>query len=128
MEGNMASAGSCTMVHAPNFFSERKPSEPSRPAPDSNTPIAAVPRSSATDLNSTSTEGRLKAPALSDMLHMHDRDLVQQLDAYARGDFATTYRVVYDAYQHMFEVAKVLSGAICEMCSPTGTEKPKADE
>jgi hypothetical protein len=61
---------------------------------------------------STSTEGRLKAPALSQMLHMHDRDLVQQLDAYARGDYATTYRVTYDAYQHMFDVAKTLSAAI----------------
>ena len=54
---------------------------------------------------STSTEGRLKAPALSEMLHMHDRDLVQQLDAYARGDYTTAYRTTYDAYQHMFEVA-----------------------
>jgi hypothetical protein len=61
---------------------------------------------------STSTEGRLKAPALAQMLHMHDRDLVQQLDAYARGDYTTTYRVTYDAYQHMFDVAKTLSGAI----------------
>jgi hypothetical protein len=61
---------------------------------------------------STSTEGRLKAPALAEMLHMHDRDLVGQLDAYARGDYTTAYRTTYDAYQHMFEVAKVLSGAI----------------
>jgi hypothetical protein len=61
---------------------------------------------------STSTEGRLKAPAVAVMLHMHDRDLVQQLDAYARGDYTTTYSVVYEAYQHMFDVAKVLSDAI----------------
>jgi hypothetical protein len=61
---------------------------------------------------STSTEGRLKAPALAEMLRMHDRDLVQQLDAYARGDYVTEHRVVYEGYQHMFEVAKVLSGAI----------------
>jgi hypothetical protein len=61
---------------------------------------------------STSTEGRLKAPALSEMLHMHDRDLVEQIDAYARGDFKTAYRVTYDAYQHMFAVAETLSGAI----------------
>jgi hypothetical protein len=61
---------------------------------------------------STSTQGRLKAPALSDMLHMHDRDLVGQLDAYARGDYATAYRMTYDAYQHMFAVAEALSGAI----------------
>jgi hypothetical protein len=61
---------------------------------------------------STSTDGRLTAPALSDVLHMHDRDLVQQLDAYARGDYTTAYRVAYDGYQHMFAVADTLSGAI----------------
>ena len=43
---------------------------------------------------------------------MHDRDLVQQLDAYARGDYTTAYRTTYDAYQHMFEVATTLSAAI----------------
>ncbi len=32
---------------------------------------------------STGTDGRLTAPALSDVLHMHDRDLVEQIDAYA---------------------------------------------
>jgi len=61
---------------------------------------------------STSTEGRLTAPALGDVLHMHDTDLVQQLDAYARGDYTTAYRVAYEGYQHMFDVAKALSGAI----------------
>jgi hypothetical protein len=61
---------------------------------------------------STSTQGRLKAPALSDMLHMHDRELVQQLDAYASGDYTTAYRITYEGYQHMFDVAKALSGAI----------------
>ncbi|HEX5300035.1 MAG TPA: hypothetical protein VFW50_23865 [Streptosporangiaceae bacterium] len=61
---------------------------------------------------STSTDGRLTAPALSDVLHMHDRDLVEQLDAYARGDYPTAYHVTYDGYQHMFAVASTLSGAI----------------
>jgi hypothetical protein len=61
---------------------------------------------------STSTDGRLTAPALSDVLHMHDRDLVEQLDAYARGDFTTAYNVAYEGYQHMFAVAAALSGAI----------------
>jgi hypothetical protein len=46
------------------------------------------------------------------MLHMHDRDLVQQLDAYARGDYTTAYSVTYEGYQHMFDVAMALSGAI----------------
>jgi len=61
---------------------------------------------------STSTEGRLRAPALSETLHMHDRDLVGQLDAYARGDYTTAYGMTYEGYQHMFEVAMALSGAI----------------
>ena len=61
---------------------------------------------------STSTDGRLKAPALAMVLRMHDSELVQQLDAYARGDYTTEYRVIYDGYQHMFMVAQVLSAAI----------------
>lgn len=61
---------------------------------------------------STSTDGRLTAPALSDVLHMHDRDLVEQLDAYARGDYTTAYNVAYEGYQHMFAVAETLSAAI----------------
>lgn len=61
---------------------------------------------------STGTDGRLTAPALSDVLHMHDRDLVEQIDAYARGDFKTAYSVTYQGYQHMFAVADTLSGAI----------------
>ena len=61
---------------------------------------------------STSTDGRLTAPALAGVLHMHDRDLVQQLNAYARGDYTTAYRIAYEGYQHMFAVAKALSDAI----------------
>jgi hypothetical protein len=61
---------------------------------------------------STSTDGRLTAPVLSDVLHMHDRDLVEQLDAYASGNFTTAYNVAYEGYQHMFAVAAALSGAI----------------
>jgi hypothetical protein len=61
---------------------------------------------------STSTDGRLTAPALSGVLHMHDRDLVEQLDAYARGDYTTAYNTAYEGYQHMFAVAETLSAAI----------------
>jgi hypothetical protein len=43
---------------------------------------------------------------------MHDRDLVEQLDAYARGDYTSAYSVTYEGYQHMFAVADALSGAI----------------
>jgi hypothetical protein len=61
---------------------------------------------------STGTDGRLTAPALSDVLHMHDRDLVEQLDAYAHGNYMTAYSVAYQGYQHMFAVADTLSTAI----------------
>ncbi len=60
----------------------------------------------------TSTDGRLKAPALAVTLRMHDSELVHQLDAYADGDYTTEYSVIYDGYQHMFMVAQVLSAAI----------------
>jgi hypothetical protein len=60
----------------------------------------------------TSTDGRLKAPALAVTLRMHDGELVQQVNAYARGDYQTEYRVIYDGYQHMFMVAQVLADAI----------------
>jgi hypothetical protein len=73
--------------------------------------LAAFEKHLATFL-STSTDGRLTAPALSEVLHMHDRDLVQQLDAYARGDYSTAYNVAYGGYQHMFAVADTLSTAI----------------
>jgi len=73
--------------------------------------LAAFERHLSTFL-STSTDGRLTAPSLSDLLHMHDRDLVEQLDAYARGDYTTAYRIAYEGYQHMFAVADTLSGAI----------------
>lgn len=73
--------------------------------------LAAFEKHLATFL-STGTDGRLTAPALSDVLHMHDRDLVEQLDAYARGDYSTAYNVAYEGYQHMFAVADTLSTAI----------------
>jgi hypothetical protein len=73
--------------------------------------LAAFEKHLATFL-STGTDGRLTAPALSDVLHMHDRDLVEQLDAYARGNYSTAYSVAYEGYQHMFAVADTLSGAI----------------
>ncbi|HET9970423.1 MAG TPA: hypothetical protein VFQ68_19470 [Streptosporangiaceae bacterium] len=73
--------------------------------------LAAFEKHLATFL-STSTDGRLTAPGLSEVLHMHDRDLVEQLDAYARGDYSTAYNVAYEGYQHMFAVAGMLSTAI----------------
>ena len=61
---------------------------------------------------STSTDGRLTAPALAGVLHMHDTELVAQLNAYARGNYATAYQIGYEGYLHMFAVAQALSDAI----------------
>jgi hypothetical protein len=61
---------------------------------------------------STSTDGRLTTPALAGVLHMHDRGLVQQLNAYARGQYTTAYGLAYEGYLHMFAVAQALSSAI----------------
>jgi len=58
IDGNMESAGSCTMVLAPESFMERNPFEPSRPDPDSKTPIIFRRFCLAKDSNNTSTEGR----------------------------------------------------------------------
>jgi hypothetical protein len=60
----------------------------------------------------TSTDGRLTAPALAGVLHMHDSELVEQLNAYARGNYAAAYRIAYQGYLHMFAVAQALSDAI----------------
>ena len=43
---------------------------------------------------------------------MHDRDLIQQLNAYARGKYATAYGIAYEGYEHMFAVAQALASAI----------------
>ena len=51
------------------------------------------------------------APVIAQPQHITLR-LIQQLDAYARGDYTTMHSVIYDGYQHMFHVATALSGAI----------------
>src|SRR5262249_36584719 len=62
IDGNMESAGSCTMVLAPESFMERNPSEPSRPDPDNKTAIIFKCFCKyfclASDSNNTSTDGR----------------------------------------------------------------------
>jgi hypothetical protein len=63
------------------------------------------------DFLSTGTEGRLTAPALRDAYVMHDRDLVGQMQAFARGDYTASNDTVFAAYQQMFDVAEQVSTA-----------------
>lgn len=62
----------------------------------------------------TATDGRLPADALAEGLQMHVDQLVTAFDTYTAGDYASTYPAVREAYGHMFETSKGLSGAIAD--------------
>ena len=63
---------------------------------------------------STSTQGRLATPALSDAFVMHEDLLFRQINAYAEQDYSTAHQVAFDAYTHMFELAAQAATAIGE--------------
>ncbi|WHX41291.1 copper amine oxidase [Mesobacillus sp. AQ2] len=62
----------------------------------------------------TATGGRLPADALAEGLQMHVDQLVKAFDTYTAEDYANTYPAVREAYGHMFETSKGLSGAIVD--------------
>ena len=75
----------------------------------------------------TSTQGRLAAPALADAFAMHEDLLQQQINAYAQRDYPTAHRLSFDAYQHMFTLAAQAATAIGETVaaqSPQGACRP----
>lgn len=61
---------------------------------------------------STSTEGRLRAPALADAFVGHEDLLLRQINAYADRDYSTAHQLSFDAYQHMFALAAQAATAI----------------
>ncbi|MGH8824821.1 MAG: hypothetical protein ACRDVN_10130 [Jiangellaceae bacterium] len=61
---------------------------------------------------STSTQGRLGAPALADAFVMHEDLLLRQIDAYADRDYSTAHQLSFDAFQHMFALAAQTATAI----------------
>jgi hypothetical protein len=72
---------------------------------------------------STSTQGRLGAPALTDAFVMHEDLLIRQINAFAERDYSTAYQLSFDAYQHMFALAAQAATAIGDTAtaqSPTG--------
>ena len=72
---------------------------------------------------STSTQGRLGAPALADAFVTHEDLLLRQINAYAERDYSTAYQLSFDAYQHMFALAAQAATAIGDTAtaqSPTG--------
>ncbi|WP_246938868.1 copper amine oxidase [Bacillus pinisoli] len=62
----------------------------------------------------TATEGRLPAAALEEGLNMHVDELLLAFTSYVDKDYNTTYTTLHEAYMHMFEVGKGLSGAIVD--------------
>jgi hypothetical protein len=56
----------------------------------------------------------LDADALESMIAIHARHLVDQVTAYAAGDFDTAYRTLREAYAHTGELAAGLGGAIAD--------------
>jgi hypothetical protein len=72
---------------------------------------------------STSTQGRLDAPALADAFVMHEDHLLRQIKAFAERDYSTAHELSFDAYQHMFALAAQAATAIGDTVaaqSPTG--------
>jgi hypothetical protein len=64
------------------------------------------------DFLSSSTQGRLRAPALADAFVMHEDLLIRQIDAYAKHDYRTAHQLSYEAFQHMFVLAADAATAI----------------
>lgn len=60
----------------------------------------------------TGTQGRLSAPAVAQSLSMHDRQLLDQIDAYAAPDYAKAHNLSFEGYQHMFDTADALATAV----------------
>ena len=58
------------------------------------------------------TGGELPAKDAARALREHDAQLVDQIEAYAAEDYETAYQIAFDAYQHVFDTAAGLSGAI----------------
>ncbi|APH07145.1 copper amine oxidase [Bacillus weihaiensis] len=62
----------------------------------------------------TATDGRLKSDALAEGLQMHVGQLVMAFDSYVEGDYEKAYDSIREAYAHMLNPAKGLSGAFVD--------------
>jgi hypothetical protein len=58
------------------------------------------------------TGGELTVEAAAEVLRVHDEQLVDQIEAYAAEDYEAAYRLSFEAYQHIFDTAAALAGAI----------------
>jgi hypothetical protein len=61
---------------------------------------------------SGATKSRISADALTQAFLMHDRMLLQGLDAFAARDYGRAHTVGYQAYEEMFALSGQLSNAI----------------
>jgi hypothetical protein len=61
---------------------------------------------------------RLPVEALTQALSVHDKHLIQQVDAYAASDYAKAQQLQLEGYQQMLGVANTLVGAIRRTVKP----------
>jgi hypothetical protein len=54
----------------------------------------------------------LDAAATAQLLRQHVQHLINQVDAFGKGDYRATYAIVRDGYAHMFMVGEALAAAI----------------
>jgi hypothetical protein len=58
------------------------------------------------------TENAVPAPFVAAELRMHVDQLLQQVDAYARGDYGRAFALERESYAHMFPLGKALAAGI----------------
>jgi hypothetical protein len=76
----------------------------------------------------------LEAGSVSRLVEHHALALLEQVDAYAEGDYDRAYSTVREAYAHMFDVGKALAIALSEQfparfpALPASSTEPAADK
>lgn len=58
------------------------------------------------------SQGDVAATTVVEALKTHDQQLLQQVTAYAAGDFATSHDLAYAGYDHMFAIAGTLADVV----------------
>ena len=70
------------------------------------------------------TQGRLPADKANAAVQAHIHHMLQQADAYAAGDYATSNKLFREAYAHTYAVGKVLAVALLGPDQTAALEKP----
>lgn len=72
------------------------------------------------------SRGRVTARSVIAALKEHDEQLLQQVTAYAAGDYETSHDLAYSGYEHMFAIANTLADALEGNASATSPREGPA--